>query len=189
MTDQDLKQLKLELAVKAKSGLDFILSATIVWSVIAYIWTLPMETYNKSIYTFYVGVVMLPLAFLLSKVLKTTWKIKTNPLDPLGLWLNFAQLFYFPFLFFFLGENPTYFVMAYVIITGAHFFPYAWFFDEIGYAFAAGVSSLGAYLIAVNVAPEQMYLVPLFMSGCLALLAVRLVVANRRKGRLESATI
>ena len=60
------------------------------------------------------------------------------------MWLNLAQLFYFPFLFFILRDNPTYFVMTYVIITGAHFFPYAWFYDEIGYAIFAGIISVGA---------------------------------------------
>ena len=29
--------------------------------------------------------------------------------------------------------------MSYVIITGAHFFPYAWLYDEIVYAIFAGM--------------------------------------------------
>ena len=181
MNKQDLKKLKLELAINAKSGIDFIISAAIVWTIIAYIWTLPQEAFTKSIFTFYVGVAMLPLAFLLSKILKTKWTTKTNPLQPLGMWLNFAQLFYFPFLFFILRDNPEYFVMTYVIITGAHFFPYAWFYDEIGYAVFAGIISVGALVVAMNVNPEDMYYVPLFMVGCLVLLVLWLVVSNRRK--------
>ena len=85
--------------------------------------------------TFIVGSLMLPFAFLLSKFLDT---YGCNPLQPLGLWLNFAQLFYFPFLVFILIKNPTYFVMVYVIITGAHFFPYAWFYNEKAFAIMAG---------------------------------------------------
>lgn len=153
MTKQQLDDLRLELAVKAKNGMDFILSAAIVWLAIAYIWSLSFTSYDKSVLTFMVGALMLPLAFGLSKVLKTQWTIKENPLDPLGLWLNFAQLFYFPFLVFFLIKQPDYFVMAYVIITAAHFFPYAWFYNEITYAIMAGLLSVGAFLIALYLSP------------------------------------
>ena len=188
MNKQDLKALKLELAINAKCGIDFIISASIIWSIIAYIWTLPIEPFAKSIYTFYVGMVMLPLAFLLSKILKTQWTTKTNPLQPLGMWLNFAQLFYFPFLFFVLKDNPDYFVMTYVIITGAHFFPYAWFYDEIGYAIFAGIISVGALLIAIYVPTNQMYFVPLFMVGCLVLLVVWLGISTKSKARKIKVT-
>ncbi len=181
MNTLDLKNLKLELAINAKSGIDFIISAAIVWSAIAFIWTLPKEPYSKSILTFYVGVTMLPLALLFSKILKTKWTTKTNPLQPLGMWLNLAQLFYFPFLFFILRDNPTYFVMTYVIITGAHFFPYAWFYDEIGYAIFAGIISIGAFVVAINVNTDEMHLVALYMVACLLLLTVWLILSNKRK--------
>ena len=181
MDHSTLKKLKLELAINAKSGIDFTMSAAIVWSIIAYVWTLSYTAYDKSILTFYVGIIMLPLAFLFSKILKTQWTTKTNPLQPLGLWLNFAQLFYFPFLFFILRDNPDYFVMTYAIITGAHFFPYAWFYDEIGYAVGAGIVAVGALLIAINVTPEQIFLVPLFLVVCFVFLTIRLAFSNKRK--------
>ena len=71
--------------------------------------------------------------------------------------------------------------MTYVIITGAHFFPYAWFYDEIGYAVFAGIISLGALLVAINVSTDHMYYVPLLLVGCLILLAVWLFISNNRK--------
>ncbi|TLF43997.1 DUF7010 family protein [Maribacter aurantiacus] len=181
MDKRDLKKLKLELAINTKSGIDFIISAAIVWSIIAYIWTLPQEPFTQSIWTFHIGMIMLPLSYGLSIILKTTRTTKTNPLQPLGMWLNFAQLFYFPFLFFVLKDNPYYFVMTYVIITGAHFFPYAWFYDEIAYAIAAGIIAVGALLLVINIPTQQMYYVPLFMVGCLTLLSFWLLIVNRRK--------
>ena len=90
MNQQELDKLRLELSVKAKNGLDFIVAVIIVWSIISFIWTLSYSNYDKSVLTFIVGGPMLPLAFLLSKVFKTTWKVEGNPLEPLGLWLNFA---------------------------------------------------------------------------------------------------
>ncbi|PKQ45516.1 DUF7010 family protein [Confluentibacter flavum] len=171
MEQPTFSKLKLEIQIQAKNGIDFILSAGIVWFAIYFIWTLDYTSYEKSILTFIVGAILLPLAFGLSKVLKTNWKVKNNPLQPLGLWLNFAQLIYFPFLIFILIKSPDYFIMTYAIITGAHLFPYAWFYDELGYAVTAIVMSVGSLLIALNIEPEKMWFVPLFTSIVFFLLA------------------
>ena len=96
----NLKKLKLGIQVQAKNGIDFIIAAGILWLLISYIWTIDQTSYNKSIFTFMIGAILLPLAYGFSKVLRTNWKVKDNPLQPLGLWLNFAQLVYFPFLIF-----------------------------------------------------------------------------------------
>lgn len=169
MEQHSLSKLKLEIQLQAKNGIDFILSAGILWLIIYFLWTLDYTSYNKSILTFMVGAILLPLAFGLSKILKTNWKVKDNPLQPLGLWLNFAQLIYFPFLIFVLIKYPDYFIMAYAIITGAHLFPYAWFYDEIGYAITAMLISVGSLLIALNVEPGKIWFVPLFTSTMLFL--------------------
>ncbi len=182
---KEMTQLRLELSVRAKNGIDFILAASLVWIAITYVWTLPYTSYNKSIITFMVGGVMMPLAILFSKLLKTEWTIKSNPLQPLGLWLNFAQLFYFPFLVFILVKMPDHFVMVYVIITGAHFFPYAWFFKSVAYAIAAGVISVGAMLMGLFLSQENYYLIPLFLSVSLLILAASLFknYKNRAKSK------
>ncbi|MCE2995604.1 MAG: DUF7010 family protein [Cyclobacteriaceae bacterium] len=184
---KEMTRLRLELSVRAKNGIDFILAASLVWMAITYVWTLPYPSYNKSIITFMIGGVMMPLAILFSKLLKTEWTIKTNPLQPLGLWLNFAQLFYFPFLIFVLIKMPDHFVMVYVIITGAHFFPYAWFFKSVAYAIAAGVISVGAMLLGLFLTQENYFLIPLFLSASLLILAALLFM--NYKGRTKSLAL
>ena len=179
MNSKNLDELKFELSLNAKSGIDFIISACITWFVIAYLWTLPYSSYNKSVLTFIIGSLMIPLALIMSKILKTNWKTKNNPLQPLGLWLNFAQLFYFPFLVFILIKQPDYFIMTYAIITGAHLFPYAWFYDKKSYAIAAGVIPVGALLIALGVPTEKMYFVPFYTGSILFFLA--LFLSHKRK--------
>jgi hypothetical protein len=119
----------------------------------------------------------------LSKLFKTTWTIKNNPLQPLGLWLNFAQLFYFPFLFFTLTKMPDYFVMVYVIITGGHFFPYSWFYKNNLFAIAAGIATVGALLLGLYLPADKVYLIPLFFSLLLVLLTVSLFFDYQRKNR------
>lgn len=174
---QNLENLKLEIQLKAKNGVDFIFAASITWFGIFSIWRFLQNTsYEKSVFTFMFGAFLIPLALGFSKILKTNWKIKNNPLQPLGLWLNFAQLIYFPFLIFCLVKYPDYFIMAYGIITGAHLFPYAWFYSEIGYAVAAILISLGSMIIALIASPVNIFYVPLFTASVLLILGIWILI-------------
>ncbi len=174
---------KTELSHKAKRGIDFIISASIVWLLIAFIWNLSASAYDKSVLTFIVGSLMLPLALLLSKLFKTQWKIQNNPLQPLGLWLNFAQLFYFPFLIFMLIKSPEYFVMTYAIITGAHLFPYGWLYNNLAYSILAGVISVGSMLLALLLETDKMFIVPLFTALMLIILAIAIFISLNQDKR------
>jgi hypothetical protein len=181
MDEKELAGLKYELSVKAKNGVDFIISSSFIWILIAFIWSLSLDSYNKSVLTFMVGALMLPVALLMSKVLKTQWKIAGNPLQPLGLWLNFAQLFYFPFLIFMLIKMPSHFVMTYAIITGAHLFPYAWFYNEKSYAIGAGVISVGSLILGLTLNSSRAFILPLMVAMAMVFLAVVLARSYRNK--------
>ncbi|MCC2548630.1 hypothetical protein LJY25_19435 [Hymenobacter sp. BT175] len=189
LLEKDFQALKLELSAKAKNGLDFILAATLVWLLLTVIWTLPGTPTRNGFITFFVGALTLPLAWLFSKLLGTTWTIKSNPLQPLGLWLNFAQMFYFPFLIFIYSTQPQYFIMTYAIITGAHFFPYAWFYSARAYAVAAGVLPLGALFLGLRYAGTAPYLVPAFTAGVLLLLGVFLRFGYRKSRDLYAQAV
>ena len=71
--------------------------------------------------------------------------------------------------------------MAYAIITGAHFFPYSWFFKTPFYAVFAGIISVGSLLLALNIPTENTYLIPLFTSVCLFILTLLLYFDYKRK--------
>lgn len=181
--EQEFAALRLELSVKAKNGLDFIVAASAVWAAIAVVWLLPGTATHKSFITFFVGALTLPLAWGLSRVFGTTWALPHNPLQPLGLWLNFAQLFYFPLLIFMFSAHPAYFIMTYGIITGAHFFPYAWFYNAPPFAAMAGVISVGSLLIGWRTAATAPHWVPVFVAGALLVLAVLLLALYRQRAR------
>jgi hypothetical protein len=189
MQKDELDRLRFELSVKAKNGIDFIIAATIVWSVITCIWLTQYSHYNKSVLTFIAGGPMLPLAFLFSKIFKTTWTLKHNPLNGLGLWLNFAQLFYFPILVFTLIRMPEHFVLMYVIITGAHFFPYAWYYNTKAYAVMAGVIAIGSMIISLSISEQQLYFIPFFMVMSLAILAIWVYSDSHTKMKSFTASL
>jgi lysylphosphatidylglycerol synthetase-like protein (DUF2156 family) len=184
----EFNKLKLEIQLKAKNGIDFILAASIVWFGIFLIWKFAQNTsYEKSVFTFIFGATLMPLALGFSKILKTEWKIKDNPIQPLGLWLNFAQLVYFPFLIFVLLRFPDYFIMAYAIITGAHLFPYTWFYDEMGYAVAAVIISFGTMLIALFNESIYIFYIPLFTASILLILGIWIVIRYQRLVKQNAA--
>jgi hypothetical protein len=186
MTNESLDELRVNLSVKSKNGLDFTLSAGIIWIIIAWIWTLNFKSYDKSVFTFIVGALMLPLAFLFSKLFKTTWTDKDNPLQPLGLCINFSQLFYFTFLVFALIKFPDYFVMVYAIITGGHFFLFAWFYKTNLYAVFAGIISIGAMTLGLLLPMTEIFFIPIFMSVSLVVLTILLFFDSKKKAVVKT---
>lgn len=165
---KSFKELQEEIILKNKNGINFTLAASFSWLLIAVIWYLPINEQSKPLFTFFAVAPMMPLAFLFSKIFKTSWNIENNPLNSLGLWLNFAQLFYFPFVFIFFANNPVQMPMALAIITGAHFFPYAWFYQTKSYAFMAGFISLSSAIIGTSSIANAPMWIALLLSLCLA---------------------
>lgn len=181
LTQSDLDALRLDASVKLKNGVNFIVAAALVWLLISYLWTLPYGVRQKCLFTFIAGGVMLPLAWLFSNVFKTSWNLPDNPLQPLGLWLNVAQLAYFPILLFMYSKHPEHFLMVYVVITGAHLLPYAWFYNTRSFAVMSVLIGVGAVGLHLRLPPEQAYWLPLLMSLALVVLAVWLVIDYRGK--------
>jgi hypothetical protein len=73
--------------------------------------------------------------------------------------------------------------MTYAIITGAHLFPYSWFYDEIGYAIAAILISVGSMLIAIFVNINSIFYIPIFTAFVLFLLGVWILIRYQRLKR------
>ncbi|MCS5491391.1 DUF7010 family protein [Algoriphagus limi] len=175
-----LDQWRIELSIRCKNGVNFILAAALIWAGIAVIWNWELSTYNQSILTFSISGLMLPLAWIFGKILKTAWNVEGNPLNKVGLIFNLAQLFYFPFLFILLGNKPEFFALGYAIITGAHFFPYAWYYKTNWFGVFAGLIPFGSWILS-NYFPEVIGLIPAFVSGCLGILGLGLVRDYRLK--------
>lgn len=172
MTVEKLNELRDQLSASAKNGIAFTFAGSILWLVMSYVWTLPFTAYSRSILVLMAGGPLIPMALLFSRLFKTNWKIIDNPLQPLGLWLNIAQLFYFPFLIFTLIKTPAYFILVYAIITGAHFFPYAWFYRTNLYAIFAAIIVLGVLTLGLVLDNSQMHFIPLFTAVSLLVLTV-----------------
>ena len=89
--------------------------------------------------------------------------------------------FYFPFLILTMIKMPDYFIMVYAIITGAHFFPYSWFYKTNWYAIFAGIIAVGVLVLGLNLPNDKMYFVAIFTSILLLILTICLYFDTTKK--------
>ena len=106
---------------------------------------------------------MFPLAVLMSKFIKADFKTDDNPIGMLGLHLNFAQLMYFHLIFWAFTHDPKQMILFFVVITGAHLFPYGWFYNSLAYKIMAPVMSLLLIIIGWNITIDNLWHIPLAM--------------------------
>lgn len=177
----NINELRNELAIRCKNGLPFLLAATIVWSIVLVIFLLPYEIENKNILTLFSTGITFPLAILISKVIKADWRVNDNPLGMLGLYINLAQLMYFPILFFAFIKAPNQFIIFFAVITGAHLFPYGWFYNTKAYVIMAPVISAIVTIIGWNIDIPRLWMIPLSMIILLMILDILLYVEYNLK--------
>ena len=106
---------------------------------------------------------MFPLSVGISTLIKADWKLKNNPLGNLGLYLNLAQIIYFPILFWGMIKSPNDAIIFFAIITGAHFFPYGWFYNAKAFYVMAPMISVVIMFLGLYLNEENLWLVPFSM--------------------------
>lgn len=159
----ELYETRKELSVKGKNGIGFLLSAFVIWSIIIIIFLQSIETDHKNIYMLFSTGLMFPLSVGISTLIKADWKLKNNPLGNLGLFLNLAQLIYFPILFWGIIKSPDDAVVFFAIITGAHFFPYGWFYNAKPYYVMSPIISVVSMLLGLYLNGKLLWLIPFSM--------------------------
>lgn len=159
----ELYETRKELSVKGKNGIGFLLSASVVWSIITIIFLQSIETDQKNIYMLFSTGLMFPLSVGISTLIKADWKLKNNPLGNLGLFLNLAQLIYFPILFWGIIKSPNDAILFFAIITGAHFFSYGWFYNAKPYYIMSPIISVVIMLLGLYLNGEHLWLIPFSM--------------------------
>ena len=81
----NLEELRLNCAIKQKKGLHFILASIIIWCSVLIIHSTSLPILTKNLLTFCSTAPLMPLAFLISKIIKVDFQNKENPLTNLGI--------------------------------------------------------------------------------------------------------
>lgn len=182
----NIDELRNSLSKRCKNGLPFLLSATIIWSIVLVIFLLPWKIESQNTVTFYTTGIMLPLAILISKVIKADWATNDNPVGILGLYINLAQLMYFPILFFTFAKNPHQMIIFFAVITGAHLFPYGWFYNTKAFTIMSPIISFLVIIIGWNIDAAKLWVIPLSMIVLLVIINIWLYIDYRAKCQFSS---
>ncbi|MYL32645.1 hypothetical protein GLW05_03450 [Pontibacillus yanchengensis] len=177
----EVNKIRNELSIRGKNGIGFLQSAVIIWLIITAIFAQTIEINQKNIYMLYSTGLMFPLSVVISTFIKADWKLKNNPLGNIGVILNIAQIIYFPILIWGIIKSPGEAIMLFAIITGAHFFPYGWYYNAIPYYVMSPVICIVMMVLAMYVKERNLWLEPLTMAVLLSLLILWLYIDYRNK--------
>jgi len=129
----DLNTLRLDCAVKQKKGLHFILASVFIWSTVFVVHMTSMPILDKNLLTFCFTAPLMPLAYMISKIIKVDFMNKGNPLTRLGLLFSLNQMLYLLIAMWVYPTVPEKMVMVLAMIFGAHLLPYGWLYNSKSY--------------------------------------------------------
>jgi hypothetical protein len=152
--NSNLDQLRLDSATKQKKGLHFILASVILWSAVMIIHLTELPILIKNLLTFCFTAPLVPLAFIISKILKVNFSNKENPLTSLGILFSVNQMLYLLIAMWIFNAIPEKMVMVLAMIFGAHLFPYGWLYKSITYMVLSVVIPIAALIVGLNYPPQ-----------------------------------
>jgi hypothetical protein len=153
MKNYPLHELIKDCAIKQKKGLHFILASVFIWAaiLIVHLTNLPIET--KNILTFCVACPLMPLAWMISKLIHVDFQGKSNPLTSLGLLFSVNQILYILIAMWVFAAVPEKMLMVYSMIFGAHLMPYSWLYQSKSYMVMSIVVPILALVIGLIAQP------------------------------------
>ncbi len=145
---EHLNKLKEENATSQKKGLPFMMASVLIWTIILIIRLLDMKTGAMNLATFCCSVLLLPLAFVFSKVLKADiFKKMENPIAKLGFLATLNQMLYIVIVMWAYSDCPQAMLMIYAMVFGAHLLPFGWLYDSKAYTVVSIVETIAAMVI------------------------------------------
>ena len=149
-----LNELRRDCAKQQKKGLHFILASIIIWVAIwiVHLTDLPIET--KNILTFCVACPLMPLAWMISKLIHVDFQGKSNPLTSLGLLFSVNQILYILIAMWVFSTVPEKMLMVYAMIFGAHLMPYSWLYQSKSYMLMSIIVPILALVIGLLAQPH-----------------------------------
>lgn len=140
---QDLESLRKDCARKQKKGLPFILTSVLIWTGILCVHLTGLPIVTKNLLTFCCAAPLVPIAFLVSKLIGVDFQGKDNPLTKLGLIFTVNQIVYLLIAMWVYNAVPEKMLMVFAMIFGAHLMPYSWLYLSKSYfAFSIAVPIL-----------------------------------------------
>ncbi|WP_035430556.1 DUF7010 family protein [Bacillus sp. UNC322MFChir4.1] len=150
----ELDGLRDDIAVRGKRGLHFILASIMIWSAILVVWLLPIkEVSTKNLFIFCITATLLPIAFMMSKIIKAEFSTKDNSLNALGILFSCNQFLYILIAMWIYQAVPEKMVMILAVVFGAHLLPFGWLYKSKAYFVMAIVVSFTSFIVGIIFSP------------------------------------
>lgn len=172
-----IDELRADCSKKQKRGLHFILASVIIWAAVLLIHlsTLPIE--SKNLFTFCCSAPLMPMALLVSKLIKVDFQNKNNPLTSLGIIFSVNQMLYLLIAMWVYAAHPEKMLMVYAMIFGAHLMPYGWLYRSKSYFVLSAVIPITALIVGFN---TQTYILAAVMLAAEIIFSLLLFLENKR---------
>ena len=150
----DLLELRNDCSIKQKKGLHFILASVLIWTAVFIIHSTELQILTKNLYTFCSTALLVPLAYLISRIINVDFQNKSNPLTNLGILFSVNQMAYLLIAMWAFKAVPDKMVMVLAMIFGAHLMPFGWMYQSKTYYILSIVIPITALLIGLNFSPQ-----------------------------------
>lgn len=144
-----LQRLKEDCICTQRKGLHFIIPSVVIWMIIGIVQVLPITVYQKNFLTFCSSAILMPLAWVCAKILRVKFSDKSNPLNDLGFLFTMNQMLYLLIVMWVFYANPSYMVMIYAMVFGAHLLPYSWLYQSLAYKVVSIATTIGALCVGM----------------------------------------
>ena len=149
----NLGEMRVDSAIKQKKGLHFILASVIIWTAVLVVHLTTLPILAKNLLTFCFTAPLLPLAFMISKIIKVDFTNKDNPLTNLGVLFSANQILYLLIAMWIYNAVPEKMVMILAMIFGAHLLPYGWLYQSKSYMVLSIVIPVAVLIVGLNFPP------------------------------------
>ena len=136
-----------------------------------------MPILTKNLFTFVCATILLPLSYLVSKLINVDFQNKGNPLTELGILFSVNQALYLLIAMWIYPTMPEKVLMILAIIFGAHLLPYSWLYKSRVYLVLSILIPFLALIIGLNFEPA---ILALTMTGIEIIFSLALVWENRK---------
>lgn len=143
----NLEELRNDLSLEQKKGLPFIGASVFIWILVFIVTRLNLPIGTKNFLVFCCSCPLMPLAYVLGKLLKVDLFSKKNPLSKLGFLFTCNQFVYLLIVMWVFNSVPEKMVMVYAMVFGAHLMPYSWIYKSKSYMVASIILPIIALVI------------------------------------------
>ncbi len=178
------EELKKDAQRMQKKGLPFMMASVIIWSMIFGIQFLNIAMVKRNLLTFTCSVLLMPLAYAFSKLVKADiLKKSNNPVNKLGFLFTMNQMLYILIVMWAYSRNPESMLMLYAMVFGAHLLPFGMIYDSRAYYVTSVTETIGAMIINLMWGSR---FTTLFMIIMQIIISISLFTDIRKADKVES---